>query len=606
MTTPSTDGVRAGASTVAASAVVRALGVAREVAFAWAFGASPAADAWQVATRVPNALRDLVAEGTMANAFIPALVREDQRAGADSARRLAEAWLGWLLAGLLLVAVGMWLGSGVIADVVASGYPPEKRALIADLVAVLSPLLALVAVWALHASLLQLRGRFFASLASFGAVNVAITVAALAVGAWPSLGIRPIVAVAAAMVAGTAAAALIARWDLGDSAPRPRLAGHPALGALVGRVLPAALTVGAVQAGILLDAWIGAHLGDGPLARLGYAFRLAQMPMTLFAGSIAVSSLPGIASDAARGDLGAARDRAAEAVGFTIWLLVPCAVGLFSASDAVVALVYQHGAFGADDTARTAVCLQAYAVGLLAFGLHRVLVPASWGFGLDRAPLACAALGLLAKVPLAWGLSAAFGEVGLALSQSVAFTLEVAALAAWMVLSVGTFARWREIGASIAGGCAMLLVVRLVPWAWPALAVGVGAYLAVAHGLGAPWLLRLLDPPPGLPPHVDRATREALARHDGAVLIAILERKGVVSAETSCGTLRIRAVRGQVVADTSRTGDRRPGDLSIRARLDTSRRPPPLIGVRIGTSGWVADGERMIRSTDDRGWIEVK
>ena len=49
----------------------RILGFVRDMVLARLFGATPAADAFFVAYRVPNLLRELFAEGSMSAAFIP-------------------------------------------------------------------------------------------------------------------------------------------------------------------------------------------------------------------------------------------------------------------------------------------------------------------------------------------------------------------------------------------------------------------------------------------------------------------------------------------------------------------------------------------------------
>ena len=72
---PSSTLARSAASAGAATMTSRILGVVREQVLAALFGAGNAMDAYNVAFRIPNLVRDLFAEGAMSSAFVPTFTR---------------------------------------------------------------------------------------------------------------------------------------------------------------------------------------------------------------------------------------------------------------------------------------------------------------------------------------------------------------------------------------------------------------------------------------------------------------------------------------------------------------------------------------------------
>ena len=92
-----------------ATMLSRLLGLMREQLFAALMGASALADAFVVAFRIPNLLRDLFAEGALSQAFVPTFKSELKRRGPAAAYLLANR-----LAGNLMVIVGALLLLGAI------------------------------------------------------------------------------------------------------------------------------------------------------------------------------------------------------------------------------------------------------------------------------------------------------------------------------------------------------------------------------------------------------------------------------------------------------------------------------------------------------------
>src|SRR5205085_5336946 len=127
---------------------------------------------------------------------------------------------------------------------------------------------------------------------------------------------------------------------------------------------PATLGIAAVQINVVVNTYFASELGNGPVSWLSVAFRLMYLPIGMFGVALGTVALPSLARSAARGDQRQFHDSLREGLRVLYLLCIPAAVGLAICSRPIIAVIYQHGRFGADDTHAAAVALSAHAVGL--------------------------------------------------------------------------------------------------------------------------------------------------------------------------------------------------------------------------------------------------
>ncbi len=444
-----------------ANAFVRASGVLREIAFAGAFGAGPEADALNAALRVPNLFRDVFAEGAFAHAFIPVFARSAAERGDAEGWRFLNAALFWLTCGSGVVALSAVLFPSAWVTVVASGFPPEKAALAASLVQVSTPFLVGLALASAIGASLTVKGRVVTAVAAPAMVNATVLLACLLPGPlWTTLGVAPIVGIAIATTLGgfgSVATQLPTLWGAGW---RPSLVlRHPDLSTLLTFVLPALTGIIAVQASNLVDLQLAARLGDGAVSHVTYALRVIQLPMHLFAGSVAAAALATTASAVAEGRLDDGRRSAVTSIGLVAFLVAPVSIGLFFRADDAVRLLFQRGAFSATDTAAVGAIVVVYALGGVAMALHRLLVPTLYAWGDARSPLGASLAVLALRVPFSIVVAtpAHLGVLGIALAHTLASTAEVALLFALLDRRAGGLAR--PVVADVLRTCAASLVM---------------------------------------------------------------------------------------------------------------------------------------------------
>jgi putative peptidoglycan lipid II flippase len=404
----------------------RILGVVREQVLAALFGASNAMDAYNVAYRIPNLVRDLFAEGAMSSAFVPTFTRHLTTAGKASAWRLANSVLnGLILITALLVVLGIVFAAPLI-DLFAGAYRtvPGKLELTVFLTRLMLPFLTLVALAAACMGMLNSLHRFFLPALSPATYNVAtIACALLLVPLMPGLGLAPITAVAVGTLLG-GVAQLALQWPAlrrEGFRYRPILDWHDeGLRRVLVLMGPGTIGLAATQVNVFVNTVLATGEGTGAVSWLNYAFRLMYLPIGLFGISIATATLPAVSRHAALDDEHRVRGTVADGLTLMLMLNVPATVGLVVLATPIVRVIFERAAFTAADTVATAAALQFYAIGLVGYSIVRIASPVFYALGQTRTPVLVSVATVLVNAALNIALVRVLGYRGLALGTSIA------------------------------------------------------------------------------------------------------------------------------------------------------------------------------------------
>jgi putative peptidoglycan lipid II flippase len=417
----------------------RLLGLAREMVFAYFFGASKsfANDAYVIAFRIPNLLRDLFAEGALSSAFVPVfseyLVKKDEK----QAFRLSS-----LVATTLIVVLGALVVLGVVfaepvVRFIAPGFQadPAKFELTVRLTRIMMPFILLVALAAQAMGVLNARDRFgipalASSFFNIGSIVGGLAVAVLLTDPTFSHPVRAIVEKPTEGIIGMAYGVLIGgllqyvvQWPSLRNAGfryRPMLSfSDPGVRRIFALMGPAVIGGAAVQVNVLINSNFASNIpGTGPVSWLNYAFRLMQFPIGVFGVAIATATLPAISRSAARNDEAEFKHTLASSMRLAFLLTIPSAVGLIVLGRPIIALIYERGVFGEGDTGHTAAALGFFAVGLTGYAAIKILAPAFYALGDARTPMIISLLSMLTNFLMNWWLVGVMQERGLALSTS--------------------------------------------------------------------------------------------------------------------------------------------------------------------------------------------
>lgn len=515
MTGGGSGGGRHVAQVAAGILFTRVLGYVRERVFAHYFGNGAAADAFRAAFRIPNAIRNLLGEGTLSASFIPVYARLTARPDPAAARALAGAVLGLLLlgaGGMALMGIAL---APALAAALAPGFDPETRRLTVALLRILFPMSGFMVVSAWCLGVLNTHRRFFLPYAAPAVWNVAAIAALVGAGTWlvtPDLPVaarmhRLSVALAWGEVLGAVlqiAVQLPACWRLLGGLPafRPRAEG---VRDVVVAWAPLVVGAGVAQISGLVDTVLGSLLGPGGVASLSYAQILQVLPVSLFGVSVAAVALPDLSRDAAaptpNGTL-----RARLAVGFRriAFFVVPAAFAFVALGRILVAALFETGRFGANDTALVARVLAAYGVGLLGAASVKLFASGFYALGDTRRPVAVGIASLGVSTGLAFLLMRRFGAAGIALGSSAGSLLNLAVQMWLLDRRIGAILSgpdWRRLGVVVLGaagaagaGLAAVAVARglgPIPLAAGACAIFGVTYFGVTAALRHPDALRL-------------------------------------------------------------------------------------------------------------------
>lgn len=420
----------AGAATMAS----RVLGVVREQVLAAYFGAGNAMDAFNVAFRIPNLVRDLFAEGAMSAAFVPTFTRRLTNDGRESAWRLGNHVVNaLLLITALLVILGMVFArplvtafAGDYADVAG------KLELTVFLTRIMLPFLTLVALAAAFMGMLNSLHRFFIPALSPAMFNVGTIICAVAlVPVMPLWGLPAITAVAIGTVVGGLLQAGT-QWPVlrrEGFRYRPELdfrdEGLHRVLVLMG---PGTIGLAATQVNVFVNTVLATGAGTGAVSWLNYAFRLMYLPIGLFGVSIATATVPTVSRHAAQHDRAGIRRTIADALSLMLMLNVPATVGLIVLSTPIIKLIFERRAFTAADTAATAAALQFYAIGLIGYSVVRIASPTFYALNESRTPVKISVASVLINAGLNVALVRVMGYRGLALGTSIAALVNAALL----------------------------------------------------------------------------------------------------------------------------------------------------------------------------------
>jgi len=404
-----------------ATSLSRVLGFIRDIIIARFFGTTLFAQAFVVAYRIPNLLRDLVGEGAVNAAFVPVLTDELTKKGKTDFFRLAQVVLNilfWSLIALTLIGIA---ASPIIVRLIAPGFltDPGKFQITVLLTRILFPFLILVGLWAYAMSVLNSLGHF--STPAFGPclLNSSIIVFALWLGG-------DVYALSAGVLVGGLLQLFVQFPPLIRKGWRLKLTRefkHPRAKRIGVLLLPRALGACVYQVNVFVStilASLSGIVGEGAVAGLYYANRVWQLPLAVFGIAIAQAALPTMSKQAALKNIQGLKDTLLFSLRAMLFILIPSSVGLLVLSRPITKFLFERGAFTVYSTQITSDALFFYAVGLVACGGIKILVNAFYSLQDTMTPVKTAFVSLVVNVVLNLLLMAPLKVGGLALATSIA------------------------------------------------------------------------------------------------------------------------------------------------------------------------------------------
>lgn len=442
----------------------RALGLVREQVFAYYFGAGFLNDAFQLAFRIPNVLRDLFAEGALSAAFVKVFTDYQINKSEKEAWRLASLVLNGLAVILSVITIIGIIFSRQFVNLIADGFSPEKAALATTLTQIMFPFILLVALAAVAMGVLNTKGIFGIPASASTVFNICSIVFGLGLAYWLSGGTWvtsadknyipdsaaqwAIIGMAIGTLIGGAAQFLMQVPSLLKVGFRfiPELSFvDPGVKRVMALMGPAIIGTSAVQVNVLVNTFFVSGI-DGGISWLGYAFRLMQFPIGLFGVAVGTASVPVLSRMASEGRMQDFRNTLSSSISLVFLMTLPSACGLIVLGEPIIRLLYSHGgAFHESDVPMTAWALSGYAIGLTGYAAIKVLSPAFYALDDAKTPMVIALVSIVVNVVACYLLMkllsgvfvsdatpSGIGHVGVALATSCVALVNFFALAWFM------------------------------------------------------------------------------------------------------------------------------------------------------------------------------
>ncbi|MCI2430594.1 murein biosynthesis integral membrane protein MurJ [Candidatus Acetothermia bacterium] len=402
-----------------ATALSRVLGLVRDVLIAHLFGASRAYDAYLIAFMIPHMLRRLLAEGALSSAFVPLFTERLSRESVNGATRFAN---NVLTVALLFFPFFSLLGillAPLYVPFLADGFSREEQSLAIQLAQIVFPFIGLMGIAAILMGVLNSYERFFAP--SFAPVlfNLGFVLATVALVGFFA---EPVYALAAGVLIGGVAQLFFQVPYLRDHwrfRPEFNLRDEQ-LKKLCLLMLPSIVGLAIFQINVIVDNKLASHLAEGSVSALQYAVRLFQLPLGLFAVSIANAILPQLSQHAALHEREALAQTLQRGIKLTAFIVLPATIGLGAIAEPVIRLLFEHGQFTPEDTQRTLYALLGLLPGLAGYALVYLLTRAFYALQDTRTPVFVGGAAVALNVGLDYLFVGPLGVGGLTLATSLA------------------------------------------------------------------------------------------------------------------------------------------------------------------------------------------
>jgi len=417
--------------------VSRLLAYLRDAWIAALLGAGPYSEAFFAVLQVVNFFRRLLSEGALNSAFVPIWLklRRDDDGTASADRFTRRVLLTMFCIGGIMAMLIIFFAPAVIA-IIAPGFDRERRSLAAFLLFMVIPYIVLVGLVAVIAAALNAENRVGAVAVSTVMFNL-VMVIVLALVVLPNENVGQFYTTAwlafSVSIAGLIQLALTATvWlSTGNRWRRAHTYVSGQAEAFFKRALPGLIATGIPQLKLIAATAI-ASISPAAVSWLYYANRLYELPLGVVSVAIAAVIVPRIATSLHADDKAAGTEAQSRAYEVALGLALPAATGFALLADQIASGLFEHGAFGPQDTVAVGSALMAICVGLPGHVLEKVFGAVSFAHEDTHTPMLTALAGLITAIAGGIMLFPRFGHVGVA--GAIGISGWVGALILWFIL----------------------------------------------------------------------------------------------------------------------------------------------------------------------------
>ncbi len=417
----------------------RLFGFIRDLVIAMIFGASPQADAFFVAFRIPNIQRRILGEGAVTAAMIPLYGEYLKTKSAEETDRFTSNLFNIQLLILLISSLAIFFLAPYIIMAFAPGFidEPAKFEITVTLTQWMAPYLVLVGIAAYCMGILNSHGIFALPAAGPILLNICMIL-----GAWiiSPLTNPSIIGLAIGVLLGGIAQLLVqlpATFRCGFKLSTYLNFKDPGVIRAGKLLLPGIVSFGVYEVNLLVDTLLGSLLAGGSISYLYYANRLVQLPLGVFGVALSIALLPMLTQQVAQKNFKEVRDTLSFGIRLILFITVPATIGLILLSFPIVNTLWERGEFLRMTTEGTSIALVYFSVGLCAFSGSKILVSAYYSLQDTKTPMRVGIYSMLLNIGLGIVLMNPLKHGGLALASSISSIFNAAVLVYFLKKKLG-------------------------------------------------------------------------------------------------------------------------------------------------------------------------
>ena len=373
--------------------ISRVLGFARETIVATNFGTSASKDAYEIGSYIPITLSNLLVAGIVSAVFIPMFTRYVYQDKKADLKEIIAVVINQFSLLMIAVMILFWFLAPIIVRIQAPGFDLERLNIAIRIFQISLPSVYFLGLAALCSGTLNSINIF--GIPTLGGILFNGIVVGFVFFYAKTFGIYSI---AWALVIGSLGQFLIQYiWmeknNLGYRLVRKFT--HPVMHEIYGLVLPVLLGSGVNYLAPFIERFFGSTLPVGMISALGYAFKISQFPIGIFALAISAVVFPSLSENIVCKDKPTLEKNLAWAMKFILLIIVPATFGLLALSLPVTRLLFQGGEFGVNSTIMTSRALFCYTLALVPWSITAVLVKIFYSHHDTKTPVYVAMITIL-------------------------------------------------------------------------------------------------------------------------------------------------------------------------------------------------------------------
>ncbi len=451
----------------------RITGLFREQVFVGLFGVGLMTDAFTVAFKIPNLLRELLSEGALANSLITVFSKVEVKEGKEKAYKfLSNVQTVMFVFVSALVVLGIIFSEELVRLLVNENFEAieEKFRLTVFMTQLMFPFLLCMSGAAIIMGALNVKGSFFLPNIASALFNIASI--CFAFGLYDYLkgsGQYPIIGLAIGTIAGG-----LLQWGMQAFVIKSK--GYKFtptinfkdknLRLFFAIFLPTIIGAAAPQLNAIINLMFASSLPQGNLTYLNNAFRLTLFPLAIFGVAVAIAGSPEIAKKAAEDKLDELKGIIAKALTVSLFMIFPIMLFTIIFREETVKVIFEHGRYTSSDTSQTASALLFYAMCLPAYASIKIVVPAF--YALKKTPWAVVGsfVSVLVNLIFCNLLIGPMGLKGLALASTLSITTQIIFQIIMLRIFLGslfrieTILKWFKIFAAAAGAAIIMYFIQ--------------------------------------------------------------------------------------------------------------------------------------------------